>query len=300
VINVREVLETHSQATTLRELEAKGRSKVRVINAAEITRLIEEAVRQTIAGSSGKENMQELIEKSKAEFRDLKRQRDTEHEAREAGVKQLDSARGELTQLGKEVEQLRNSNKQAASHATELEGLLTKEKQRSGELQTLVSALTKERDLARQAEKELRSNPAAAVAEPGTQNEMLAKLAQTVEKLSEKIDKNPASAIPASPVAGQDLDKMHSKLEALSSGIADRLDKFSKSLANGNPGGGSGLVEAQAVRYDKIFEGQEKLESNFKNVEVKQEKGKGIGGTLDRMKKLRLGPAPADEKEPKK
>jgi uncharacterized protein YdcH (DUF465 family) len=51
------------------------------------------------------------------------------------------------------------------------------------------------------------------------------------------------------------------------------------------------VVEAQAVRYDKIFDSKEKLESNMGNVEVKQQKGSGIGGTLDRMKKLRLGPS---------
>src|SRR5262245_30589043 len=103
VLNVREVIESHSQATTLRELEAKGRSKVRVINASEIAKRVEDSVRQTIAKANGNEGMQALIEKSKAEFRELKRQRDDEVTARENGKRELEKAQGDLRQLHQQI-----------------------------------------------------------------------------------------------------------------------------------------------------------------------------------------------------
>jgi uncharacterized protein YdcH (DUF465 family) len=292
VINVREVLETHSQATTLRELEAQGRSKVRVINAAEISRLIEAAVRQAIANAGGDKNVDALIERSKTEFRELKRQRDQEQTAREEGVRQLDKARTELETMNRQVGDVRKAEGDSRARAEELDTLLTKERNRSKELEALVAAVTKERDLSRASEKALREGapalPGQAVGVNPEQSVLLSKLAEQVAKLSDKIATSPSGPAPAAP--GVDVGAMHAKLEALSTGIADRLDKFSRSLSSAG-GPGHNVVEAEAVRYDKIFDSKEKLESNMGNVEVKQQKGSGIGGTLDRMKKLRLGPS---------
>lgn len=307
MINVREVLETHSQATTLRELEAQGRSKVRVIKASEISRLIEEAVRQAIASSEGHEDVQELIERSKAEFRELKRQRDQEHQAREEGARQLERARKELEAVVQQMGELRDAETASRSHAGELEALLTKERQRSNELQQLLDAVSAERDAARASERRAReeadalrnvSTDAAPVTPLGTAREaplenpsdLLTKLAEQVAKLSEKLDKAPPTPIPAGPAVN--VDAVNAKLDALTSGIAERLEKFGRSLStSGGTGSAPGVVEAEAIRYDAIFGSKEKLESNMGTVEVKQQKGAGIGGALDRMKKLKLGPS---------
>lgn len=247
MINVREVLHAHSYATTVRDLEARGRAKVRVINATEIANLIEQSVKQALAKAEEGDGLKSLVDKSKAEFADLKKQREADRVAREEGQRQLEQARGDLA-----------------------------------EMRTLVESLRKERDEARAAMTP--GKPA------GASGEVLERLAHEVAMLHDRIAAQPAGGVQVQvPVAATlDTTALNAHLEKLSRGIEDRLDKFGRSM------GVSTAVEATEVKYDALFNKQETLESNVSTVDVKERKGAGIGGVLDRMKRMRMG-APKQE-----
>ncbi|MBI3818607.1 MAG: hypothetical protein HY286_07955 [Planctomycetes bacterium] len=283
MINVREVLQNHSQSTTLQELEARGRSKVRVINASEVARLIEESVRQTIAKAQEGDGMRELVEKSKAEFIELKRQRDAEQAAREEGLRQLEAATQELNALRAETGKYAGASREMQQKCAELDGAAASERVRVEELRKLVDILQKERDVARESEREARAAAQAAHAQtPPDQSELLSSLAAQVARLTEKMNAPAAPAPAAAPPA--EMQALEARLEKLSSGISDRLEKFGLSI------GVSGAVQADHVQYDKIFNNNEKLESNVEHLDVKERKASGIGGALERIKKMKLGP----------
>lgn len=285
VINVREVLQNHSTTTTLAELEARGRSKVRVINASEISRLIEQAIQQTLASAGGSEGMEELVARTKTEFAELKRQRDAEAAARAEGLEQLKAAREELIQLGTHVEELQSMERAVQEKLRASESSLLAERARVDELRKLVDILTKERDLAREAERESRrAADEARAAAPPPNTDLLAQLAAQVAKLSEKIDAAPQPvAAEARSAPSPEMLKMEERLEKLSTGISDRLEKFGRSM------GVSSAVEVENVSYTGIFNQDEKLESNVDALEVKERKAGGIAGALERMKKMKLG-----------
>ena len=257
MINVREVLHSHSYATTVRDLEAKGRAKVRVINAAEIANLIEQSVRQAFAKAEEGDGLKALVDKSKAEFSDLRKQRELDRVAREEGAKQLEQARTDLTQMRSQIEPLK-------TRIAELEKAL--ESERSGKHGSSASG-------------------AAGSAPAGASSEVLERLAREVALLHDKMATQQQAPVQVQvPVAATlDTTALSSSLEKLSKGIEERLEKFGRSM------GVSSAVEVGEVQYDKLFSSQQKLESNVSTVDIKERKGAGIGGVLDRMKKMRLG-----------
>jgi len=283
-MNVREILQTHSQSTTLRELEAKGRSRVRVINANQIAELIEASVRRTLAQAETPDDLKALVERSKAEFFEMQRQRDTERKAREEGLRQLEEAKDELVALATEVEKLRETEGAKTTRIGELEHQLSCEKGRVEEARRLVEMLTRERDVARQAEQEARAAASAVKAAPSPEStEMLSRLAAEVARLNERMNATPPPAAPApAPAATAESQALATRLDALSQGIADRLEKFGRTI------GVSSAVDAQEVKYDALFNKQDSFESNLNTLEVKERQGSGIRGALDRMKRMRL------------
>jgi hypothetical protein len=126
---------------------------------------------------------------------------------------------------------------------------------------------------------------------PVTQGDVLAKLADQVAKLGEKLERSPlAPGQPAAAMPTADMGALQQRLDAMTNGIAERLEKFGRSV------GVSSAVDAPEVKLDAIFNKNDKLENNLGSVEIKKQKGSGIGGALDRMKKMRLNPTPKDEK----
>ena len=69
--DVRKVIEDSTYTTTLRDLERRGKSKVRVVKARQIYRLIAEAVNQVVAGASlemAEDERERLVEESRKEL----------------------------------------------------------------------------------------------------------------------------------------------------------------------------------------------------------------------------------------
>lgn len=78
VIDVRGVLERNCTTTSVDELRSQGRSRVKVINAKQISALIEEAVARAIESGRGSADTNALIDASRAEFQKLVAEREQE------------------------------------------------------------------------------------------------------------------------------------------------------------------------------------------------------------------------------
>ncbi len=86
------------------------------------------------------------------------------------------------------------------------------------------------------------------------------------------------------PQIGGDLAKQMetlftSKMESLASMLAQQF-QYVPMEKQGNP------VEAAQIMLDNLFGDEGQIESNLVNLEVKSAKGAGIGGNLERLKKL--------------
>ena len=106
VIDVRGVLERNCTTTSVDELRSQGRSRVKVINAKQISALIEEAVARTVeakrSAKSGGDSQNNLVDASRAEFQKLVAEREKElREVRAA----MDAVEREREALRKEVQQ---------------------------------------------------------------------------------------------------------------------------------------------------------------------------------------------------
>ena len=86
------------------------------------------------------------------------------------------------------------------------------------------------------------------------------------------------------PAAVAGTPDLTAALEKLAGSLNDRLEKLGKKM------GISAAVEAGEVKFDGLFKDSDKaLESNMKNVELKQKSGGGIAANLAKLKKLKGG-----------
>jgi cell division protein FtsB len=86
------------------------------------------------------------------------------------------------------------------------------------------------------------------------------------------------------PAAVAGTPDLTAALEKLAGSLNDRLEKLGKKM------GISAAVEASEVKFDGLFKDSDKaLESNMKNVELKQKSGGGIAANLAKLKKLKGG-----------
>ena len=96
-------LEAKARQKSIDDLKAKGKTKVKVIRAKDIANLIQQAVQRALQDSDmlPQEQVDELVEKSKAEFRDLQRKwqqhEQTDHE-KDREIQELRSQLAEAQQ----------------------------------------------------------------------------------------------------------------------------------------------------------------------------------------------------------
>ena len=91
-------LESRAQTRTLREIESRGRSTVKVIRPSEIAGLIQEAVERTVerSGYVSPEKVDELVGESRTEFKQLVAERDRDRCEREELIAQVESLKADL------------------------------------------------------------------------------------------------------------------------------------------------------------------------------------------------------------
>ena len=78
VDQVKKALNANSRTTTVDELKASGRTKVRVVKAEQIAAMIAEAVQRAVGGSGSlsKAEHEKLVERSRDEFKAVIKQRE--------------------------------------------------------------------------------------------------------------------------------------------------------------------------------------------------------------------------------
>lgn len=93
-------LEATARQKSIDDLKAKGKTKVKVIRAKDIANLIQQAVQRAIQDSDmlPPERVEELVEKSKSEFRDLQHKWQAHEENDRAKDKEIAELKSQLTQ----------------------------------------------------------------------------------------------------------------------------------------------------------------------------------------------------------
>lgn len=260
VNEIKDALSQRSRTATLDELRGEGRKRVRLIRAEHVAQMISEAVHAAIehSGLIGQEEVDQLIENSRREFKSIMREREQE-----------------------------------AAEAREVQETLEQKEHELGELRTRFSELSKALTTTRleleeaQGEIEaLRERPAPAAADAGGEqstanNDMMMTLVQELATL--KANMANQQAAPAAPAQAPDFSEA---LDKLTGSLNDRLEKIGKKM-----GVSAAVDDDTPVDFGGMFndDADKNLESNMDNIKVKQKAAGGIAANLAKLKKLKGG-----------
>jgi len=254
VNEVKQQLSARARSVTLDELAGEGRTRVPVIRAEHIAQMIREAVHAAIDGSGllNPREVDALVERGCAEFRDALGQREQE----------LQSAR----------------ESEARLNATEREVAVLKAR---------CAALTQDSVLSRselqQVQDELEAARASSLggSQPDVDSsELIAALAREVAALRESVNQRMVAPLGGQPHSAD----FEVAFDKLASKLGDRLDTFGKKLGLGNAIG----VDAQ-VNIGSIFDddGATDLESNMQDIQPHQQVGGSIAENLAKLRALK-------------
>lgn len=276
--DVRKVIEDSTYTTTLKDLEKRGKNKVRVVKARQIYRLIAEAVNQVIGKSSfemAEEQRERLIDESK---------------------KELDRI---LSEHNKEDETFREQQRKIEKHLRrELEAALER-----------VAALRSENDELRNGMREAAVAPAPAAApapapvDPEFMQQMLQQMADLRSGFQDLREARVDSAAPDGSELLRVMEERESKfadrfqnvfddaIQKFSTQVDERLEKKDAAMAAEH-------VEAAEVALDSLFAGKDSgdgIESNLSRVGVETKDAGGIGSNLARLRSMARKPVEKDE-----
>lgn len=291
-LDIKKVIQKSTSEVAVSDLAKKGFKQVKVLNRKVIARLIVEAVDQAIfsrASQIGEKEREKVIKESQAKFEEIAK----EKLAKDKKLIELEAARETAqSQVGKiedELAEVRAQLEQRDKTIEELRGQLSERGVQIGALREKVSATVSsggevdalraqicERDQelheVRKQLAELQSQPAPAAAPDNSLMESLA--ARLLDKLTEQ--RQPEEG------TGQMGD-----IKASIDGLVDKISRMGTVAAGG---GGAGVVTTEAD-LDRLFDRDDDtgMESNVKQVKVKEAKAGGVKGTLARLKELQKG-----------
>jgi hypothetical protein len=315
-LELKELLRGKSQYASLEELKVSGRQRVRVINPESIATLIREQMPK-LAEENGwvaKDRVDELVEKGRAELRHLLHTREAEVAAAREQLAELEDLRVREREHVQEAERLRDALRRAK------EGQSSRE---SGRESTRQPARESSRESSRESGREpareyVREPLRDSGREPREKAPPNQPIHVTVKKAEppEDAEPAPAAAGPTATVNAQVLERLVSEFSNLRKtlqnaneaaanaskngdpALAEKLEKLAENLGRkldhmsvrGGGGGGSSGNEPE-IKFDGLFahETDKTLETNMDDVGVKNREGKGIGGNLERIRKLRGG-----------
>lgn len=326
LIDVRGVLERNCTTTSVDELRSQGRSRVKVINAKQISALIEEAVARTIEvrRSVSSEDSASLIEASRVEFQKLVAER--EQELREVRAA-MDAVERERESLRSEVAEKQALEDTVTSAREELQRLLGSPnledlesvlqsftaRERSEEGQR-IEALTQEleelesqsRELGRRAEVAARERDAAL----RERDQALAACAGFERQLSSASDTQQRRTAQSEAVNAEAMSAILSELKHLKDtverapaaaaaqpaldasqlmeSLGEAMEKKMDKLGR-RLGMSQGPAMGEGISFDGLFNSVSGMESNLEQVEVKERESSGIQDAVARMKAMRLG-----------
>ncbi|MGA0059041.1 MAG: hypothetical protein ACO3RU_05585 [Planctomycetota bacterium] len=271
--DVREALSARAETRSLDDLGKGGRQRVRVIRAEHVGEMIEAAVQRAVAESGliSREEADRLVARSREEFSAVhaERQRDAEEVVRtrrdlQEANRRREALTRQLASVEEDLASVESERDEARTRATLAEGAKSVAEERVAELEAALAE-------ARRAVELFEAAPPAPVTTASSAIEPTE--AQSVE---------PA----ATPVQGAaNPDALTQALERLTSSMNERLEKMGRKM------GISSAVEADQSSLDGLFANldEQRVESNFDAVEVKQRQTGGIAANLARLKKLKGG-----------
>jgi septal ring factor EnvC (AmiA/AmiB activator) len=273
VNEIKEALSARSRTATLDELRSEGRKRVRLIRAEHVAAMIAEAVHAAIdqSGLIAPEEAEQLVEKSRQEFRSILREREQEAQRAHEVEVSLAERDAQLAERERELAELKHRFEETAKALAHLRAELESVQ---GEYVAL-----------QQQHADMMSAPvaAAAPAAAAVPNDLLLSLVQEMATLKANLMTQQAhERAPAQSGGGAEFS---AAIEKLTGSLNDRLEKLGKKM------GVSAAVDSDApMDFGGLFKDTGKaLESNMDNIEVKQKAGGGIAANLARLKKLKGG-----------
>ena len=215
VNEIKEALSARSRTATLDELRSEGRKRVRLIRAEHVAQMISEAVHGAIehSGLLDQEEVDNLIEKSRKEFKNILREREQELQHARETEERLEQKDHELAEIKSRFTELAKS---LASTRAELE-------QASNELE----AEREQRERAVAATPPAPTPAPAEVAQPSPSNEMMMSMMQELAtlKASMAVQQQPAPQAPQAPAPD-----FSAALEKLTGSLNDRLENLGRKM----------------------------------------------------------------------
>ena len=120
-------------------------------------------------------------------------------------------------------------------------------------------------------------------AQPAMTAELMMSMMQELATLKASMATGGGGAAAAQPAAAQDFT---AALDKLAGTLNDRLDSIGKKVGISAAVGGDAPVDFGGIFKD---DGDEPIESNMENIQVKQQSGGGIAANLAKLKKLKGG-----------
>ncbi len=289
VTKIKEELSARSRTATLDQLASEGRKRVRLVRAEHIAQMISEAVHSAVeqSGLLDQQEVDRLVEQSRSEFKGVLAERQQEQ-----------AAHSELTARCAEQEtQLEANEEQLAALRAQCQELTESLARRQAELTELQRELEAAEAEAQQAQADgasraAESQPAESAAAPAEAPETGAQPAMTAELMMSMMQElatlkasmaTGGGAAAAQPPAAQDFT---AALDKLAGTLTDRLDSIGKKVGISAAVGGDAPVDFGGLFKD---DGDESVESNMENIQVKQQSGGGIAANLAKLKKLKGG-----------
>jgi len=263
--DVRRVIEKSTYTTTLKDLERRGKNKVRVVKARQIYRLIAEAVNQVIERSSlevAVEERDRLVEASKTELdRILREHHQEEDQFREQQRRIEKHLRRELEETLQRMEDLRRENEELRARLES--GAATVAPPRSNVSPDVVHDLVSQMNLLREGVEELRRS--------GSDTPRTDRVADLLESHERQL------AQQFEGVFGDAMQKLSERIES-------RLDERDAEKAQKD-------VEEAEVVLDSLFTGTTDgaLESNIERVGVRRSREGGVASSIERLRSMGRG-----------
>ena len=278
VNEIKEALSARSRTATLDELRSEGRKRVRLVRAKHIAQMISEAVHTTIedSGMLGQDEVDQLVDKSRKEFRSVLREREQElQKTRETG-EQLEQKEHELTEikarfstLSKSLASTRAELEQAVNELAALRELPAPESSEpAAPAQSLVS-----NDMVMSLLQEFASLKATMEAQQSQQAQQV-QLAQQIQQ----VQSTEAAAAPPADFSAA--------LEKLTGSLNDRLETLGRKM-----GVSSAVEDDSPLDFGTMFDDDQQvdLEANMDNIKVKTKSAGSIADSLAKLKKLKGG-----------
>lgn len=319
ILDVRKVIERSTSKVSLRDLEKKGFRKVKVLRAGDINQLIYKAVQTVLAkqpAGMGEAERQQVLAEAKAEYERQTKQLQELQEAQdrvEQEKQQIEQAKANLEQKLAQV----NAQLVAEKKRLEAEKAQVEREKATISEKGFDAIQTAQKQAADLQQRLIDAERRAAQAVPLEQYNQLREEARTrVVELEQRLKE--AEAAQAKAVENGEVEKLRLEMQARDAQQAQMFQELMGALKTGGGGGGGGgdidkqlkamqqnLVDTMRKFAGSGMKGFEEsqvdigtllaaqadiqVETNIKDVNVKQQSAQGVKDKLSKLRNMRGG-----------